>query len=156
LRGAGNEPNGKKSATELEKSLEEIKRLRQENAQLRERLGIGVSEPKAVYSQPEPPLVQANPIVERTQEARIYEEHGLSNPARPPGANSNFSSREKIKLFRTLFRGREDVYAVFWFNERTGKKGYSPACNDPWSLRKGKPKKYLPLTDEVILSHLTG
>ena len=59
-------------------------------------------------------------------------------------------------MFRTLFRGRDDVYAVFWFNERTGKKGYSPACEDPWSSKKGKAKKYLPLTDKVILSHLTG
>ena len=67
-----------------------------------------------------------------------------------------FPAKEKIKLFRTLFRGREDVYAVFWFNERTGKKGYSPACEDPWSSKKGKAKNYLPLTDEVILSHLTG
>ena len=48
------------------------------------------------------------------------------------------------------------MYAVFWFNERTGKKGYSPACEDPWSSKKGKAKKYLALTDEVILSHLTG
>ena len=41
-------------------------------------------------------------------------------------------------------------------NERTGKKGYSPACEDPRNARKGKPRKYFPLTDEVILSHLSG
>ena len=142
--------------TELEKATQEVERLRQENAQLRKKLGIEVSEPKAAYGQSGPPSVGPSTKVEEIQEARIYGEHGLPNPARPPGVDSNFSSREKIKLFRTLFRGREDVYAVFWFNERTGKKGYSPACEDPWRSREGEPKKYLPLTDDVIRSHLTG
>jgi hypothetical protein len=146
----------KKTATELEKALEEIERLRQENAQLRERLGLAVSEPKAVYSQSKPRFVGSDTRVERIREGRLYEEYGISNSTRPRDVDSNFSSREKIELFRTLFRGREDVYAVLWFNERTGKKGYSPACEDPWSLRKGKPKNYLPLTDDIILNHLTG
>ena len=37
------------------------------------------------------------------------------------------SADDKIKLFRSLFRGREDVYAVRW-EGRNGKSGYSPAC----------------------------
>ena len=147
---------GKKMTTELEKAIQEIGRLRQENAQLREKLGIEVSEPKADYNQSGTTSVGPKPSVEETQEAHTYGGHGLSSSARPPAVDSNSSSREKIKLFRALLRGREDVYAVFWFNERTGRKGYSPATEDPWSSKKGKPKKYLPLTDEVILSHLTG
>ena len=35
-------------------------------------------------------------------------------------------SPEKIKLFRSLFRGRTDVYARFWINSSTKKSGYSP------------------------------
>jgi len=136
---------------ELEKALQEIERLRQENARLRKKLGIEVSEPKADYNQS-----GLDARVEETQKARSYGGHGLSTSVSPRQIDSNFSTQEKIKLFRTLFRGREDIYAVFWSNERTGKKGYSPACEDPWSSRKGKPKKYLPLTDEVILSHLSG
>ena len=147
----------KKMTTELEKAIQEIERLRQENAQLRKKLGIKVSEPKSHYNQSGPSSVGPDTTVEETQETRTYGGHGLSiSAARPPGTDSNSSSGEKIKLFRALFRGREDVYAVFWFNERTGKKGYSPACEDPWSSRKGKAKQYLPLTDKVILSHLTG
>ncbi|MGE5302367.1 MAG: TOTE conflict system archaeo-eukaryotic primase domain-containing protein [Alphaproteobacteria bacterium] len=146
----------KKTAAELEKALEEIKRLRQENAQLRKRLGIEISEAKADYSQSEPASLAFDTRVEKTEEARIYEEHGLQNSSRTAGLHSNVSTREKIKLFRALFSGREDVYAVLWVNDRTGKKGYSPACEDPWSSRKANPKKYFPLTDEVILSHLTG
>ena len=42
----------------------------------------------------------------------------------PPG--------QKIALFRSLFRGREDVYARRWESGRTGKSGYSPACGNEW------------------------
>ncbi len=141
---------------ELEKALQEIERLRQENAQLRKKLGIEVSELKTAYSQSGPTSGRSSARVEETLEARAYGGHGPSTSATPPAVDSNLSNREKIKLFRALFRGREDVYAVFWLNERTGKKGYSPACEDEWSSRKGKAKKYLPLTDEVIFNHLTG
>ena len=119
-------------------------------------LGIEVSEPKGDYNQSGLSSSGPDARVEETQEARSYGGHGLSTFARPRRIDSNVSAQEKVKLFRALFRGREDIYAVFWFNERTEKKGYSPACEDPWNSRKGKPKKYLPLTDEVILSHLTG
>src|SRR5262245_18608480 len=146
----------KEMTRKLEEALQEIEQLRQENAELRKRLGVEVSEPKADYSRSGPAPGGSNIRVEETQEAQTYGEHGRSISVRPHSVDSNFSSREKLKLFRALFRGREDVYAVFWFNERTGKKGYSPACEDPWSSKKGKAKKYLALTDEVILSHLTG
>jgi hypothetical protein len=146
----------KEMTRELEKALQEIERLRQENAQLRKKLGMEVSESKADYSQTGTTFVGSTTRVAEIQEARSYGGHGLLTSARLPRVDSNFSAQEKVKLFRALFRGREDVYAVFWLNERTGKKGYSPACEDPWGSRTGKPKKYLPLTDEVILSHLSG
>ena len=146
-----------KMTTELEKAIQEIERLRQENAQLRKKLGIRASEPKSDYGQSGLSSAEPDIRVEETQEFGTYGGHELSmSAARPPGIDSSFSSGEKIELFQALFRGREDVYAVFWFNERTAKKGYSPACEDPWSSRKGKAKRYLPLTDKVLLSHLTG
>ena len=142
--------------TELEKALQEIEQLRQENAELRKKLGIQVLEPKAIYTQSGRSASGSKTSTEGTQETSPAAAHGLSIAARPAGVSSNFSSKEKVKLFRALFRGREDVYAAFWFNEQTGKKGYSPAYEDPWSSRQGKPKKYLPVTDEVIISHLSG
>lgn len=142
---------------ELEKARQEIESLRRENAELRKMLGMEVSEPQADYSQAGTPPTRVNASIEENLEARSYGRHELLASIAPlPRVDSNSSTQEKIELFRTLFRGREDVYAVFWFNERTGKKGYSPACEDPWSSRKGKPKKYLPLSDEVIHSHLRG
>ena len=73
---------------------------------------------------------------------------------------------EKIALFRSLFRGRSDVYPRRWENPRTGKSGYSPACANEWV--RGiceKPRircsdcpnqKWLPVTDEVVHQHLAG
>ncbi len=71
----------------------------------------------------------------------------------------SLTSNEKIRLFRSLFRGRDDVFAVRW-ESRNGKAGYSPAC-----LRKGffsskaealANREFLPLTDSVIRDHLSG
>lgn len=41
---------------------------------------------------------------------------------------------EKIKLFMSLFRGRNDVYAKRWTNKK-GISGYSPACSNEWTQR---------------------
>lgn len=55
---------------------------------------------------------------------------------------------EKIQLFRSLFKGREDVYARRWENSKTNKCGYSPAKKNKETL--------IPITDEVIKNHLQG
>ena len=38
---------------------------------------------------------------------------------------------ERINIFRDLFIGRTDVYAVRW-ESKSGKSGYSPACKYEW------------------------
>ncbi len=125
--------------SELEEAFKELKRLRLENAELRKRLGLpptAVSESPADYSTetPLPPPLPSEPL---------------------PKVDSHSASQEKINLFRILFKGREDVYPALWINSATGKKGYSPVCENPW-VGKGKPKKYLPLTDQVAGDHLSG
>ncbi|WP_284035871.1 DEAD/DEAH box helicase [Neobacillus sp. 114] len=72
---------------------------------------------------------------------------------------------ERIKIFKNLFRGRTDVFAVRW-ESSDGRKGYSPACDHEWHpdlCHKPKVKcavcqhrKFLPLTDQVIYDHLFG
>ena len=44
---------------------------------------------------------------------------------------SNSSSAEKIALFRSLFRGRDDVYAG-GYAKRGGGIGYGPVCENLW------------------------
>jgi len=38
----------------------------------------------------------------------------------------------KIVLFRSLFRGRDDVYPRRFESRKTGKAGYAPACANEW------------------------
>ncbi|MFO7657787.1 MAG: DEAD/DEAH box helicase family protein, partial [Bacteroidales bacterium] len=75
-------------------------------------------------------------------------------------------SAEKIRLFMSLFRGRDDVYAKRWENKKKGTAGYSPVCANEWkpdSCRKPQikctdcnHKSYLPFTDKVAENHLRG
>ncbi len=128
---------------ELEQARQEIERLRRENEDLRKRLGMPAGDGAASYpTKPVNPLTVAQPLP-------------LSFGA-GKGVTEQSTIQEKVRLFRSLFRGREDVYAAFWANERTGKKGYAPACEDPWAGRSSAPRKYLPLTDEVVRAHLEG
>jgi hypothetical protein len=46
--------------------------------------------------------------------------------------DENFSYQ--IQLFKPVFKGREDVFAVRW--EKENKRGYMPACfYDPYMYR---------------------
>lgn len=75
------------------------------------------------------------------------------------------NSSENIQLFRSLFKAREDVFAVRW--EKGNKSGYMPAVfYDPYRFRAHKmnggtfqnftEKSYLKLTNEQIQKHLDG
>jgi superfamily II DNA or RNA helicase len=76
------------------------------------------------------------------------------------------TSQDKIALFRSLFRGREDVYPRRFESRRTGKSGYAPACANEWvrgicekpRIKCGEcPNRgFLPLTDDVVRWHLSG
>jgi superfamily II DNA or RNA helicase len=81
------------------------------------------------------------------------------------GVTNQSSVDQKIRLFRSLFRGREDVYPIRWENQK-GRAGYSPACGNEWyKTLCGKPRvkcgacpnnQFLPATDQVIHDHLIG
>jgi superfamily II DNA or RNA helicase len=72
----------------------------------------------------------------------------------------------KIKMFRNLFHGREDVYARRFESRKTGKRGYQPVCRNEWvagSCEKPRircdactHRELLPITDDVIEYHLKG
>ena len=48
------------------------------------------------------------------------------------GLNKSSPAADKIARFRSLFRGRDDVYARRFENPRSGKSGYAPACGNEW------------------------
>lgn len=76
------------------------------------------------------------------------------------------SEQEKIRLFRSLFRGREDVYPKRFESSRTGKCGYQPHCANEWApglcskprvkCRDCSNRDFIPVTDETIRNHLVG
>ena len=60
---------------------------------------------------------------------------GQASPSpRSPASEATLPATptDKIKLFRSLFRGRGDVFPRFWVNAKKGKHGYAPACANEW------------------------
>jgi superfamily II DNA or RNA helicase len=90
------------------------------------------------------------------------------SPAHYSGSWITTQSREeaKIRIFRALFRGREDVYARRFESRKTDKSGYQPDCKNEWLADIClKPKikcsdcdhrQFIPVTDAVIRNHLMG
>ena len=73
---------------------------------------------------------------------------------------------ERIRIFQSLFKGREDVFARRWFSKTTGKSGYQPVCINEWKQGICDKKKYrcaicpnrnfAPLTTQDMYRHLEG
>lgn len=93
----------------------------------------------------------------------------ISNPsasATQPSTDIPTTPKEKVSLFRNLFRGRNDVYPLLWVSSQTGRKGYSPACGNEWVrgiCEKPRVKcsecpnqSFLPFGEKVVLDHLQG
>jgi len=100
--------------------------------------------------------------LDRRRQQLLDEIRGLEEEVLPRA--ESLSKSEKVALFRSFFRGREDVYPRRW--EGKGQSGYTPACALEWQRpRCQKPtircrdcqhRTLLPVTDKVILWHLQG
>ena len=87
-------------------------------------------------------------------------------PTAPLLVHHRSSPEAKIALFRSLFRGREDVYPRRFESRKTGKAGYAPACANEWvrgvcekprvKCAECPNRRFLPVTDEVVRWHLSG
>ena len=76
------------------------------------------------------------------------------------------SIEERVAIFYSLFKGREDVFARRWFSKTTGKSGYQPVCINEWRRGVCDKKKYkcadcpnrhfAPLTYQDLYRHLEG
>jgi len=65
------------------------------------------------------------------------------------------SGEAKIGLYRSLFAGRDDVFARRWEDTSEGASGWSPAHRGSRKTPRDR-RQYLPLTDEVVRGHLEG
>jgi len=121
---------------------DELRRLREENARLKELLT------RHGITWEEPAIPESSPV-----------------PTESTPAPTHFTTDDKITLFSRLFRGREDVYPQRWESAK-GTSGYSPACGNEWKpgiCHKPRVKcgdcsqrQLLPVTDQVIYDHLAG
>jgi len=129
----------------LDPPEEENTRLREENARLRRLLAVhAIPIPEFAPEKPPPPETIGT----------------------VPGLDKEERARRRIAMFRSLFRGREDVYARRWENA-DGRSGYTPAAVKDWkAINRSRPedrkkvdqktRKFLPITDAVIENHLLG
>lgn len=83
-------------------------------------------------------------LKKQTVEQEIFETKQLIEKLSP------FTKVQKIELFKSLFIGREDVYATYWINKDGTKKGYSPAT---YTFRGAD---YIAINDTIIQKHLEG
>ena len=130
-----------KRCKELQQRIEELER---ENQELRRQLG---------YAEPVRSVVTEIPKNEMVLETAA-------------GIHMRSTPEEKIRLFRSLFRGREDVFARRWYSVQKGKGGYAPVCANEWRYGvcikpKGKcstceNRVLVPLDDAIIYKHLSG
>jgi hypothetical protein len=74
-------------------------------------------------------------------------------------------SLEQLQIFTSLFKGREDVFAIRW--DRDGRSGYMPAYDLNWdeyathkakggTLKDFPNKSFARLTEQRLLNHLSG
>ena len=108
---------------------------------------------------------------EIAEQLRVLERaHSRETVSQPllamPRVTITSPTAEKIALFRSLFRGREEVFPRRWENLKTGKAGYSPMCRNEWVREVcGKPRvkcgecpnqAFVPYDHDALRSHLTG
>lgn len=121
---------------ELRRAIEESLQLREENARLRR-------ENARLRTKAGPLHAGEGPVFQLQ----------LMSPSQEEPVTDNSSDANRISLFRKLFRGREDVYAVRWENYTSGRSGYVPASRSREDRERGL---FLPLTDDVLQAHLDG
>ncbi|MBW6487304.1 MAG: DEAD/DEAH box helicase family protein [Syntrophobacterales bacterium] len=113
-------------------------------------------------------LVETPPVPQQelnSPSALSIEATGFPGRETPSGFLCRLDPQEKIRLFMSLFKGREDVYAKRWQN-REGRAGYAPVCRNEWKTgicRKPAIKcfdcrhqTYDILNEKVIEAHLRG
>jgi hypothetical protein len=121
-------------------------------------------------------------LAELKSETRLTEKrldslrHALWNPERSTSAGTSQAIRVScrvdhtvakiVSLFRSVFRGRDDIHPQRWINSKTGKKGSSPVCqNERVRGVCDKPRikcgdcpnqSFLSVTDKTLLDQLQG
>lgn len=103
---------------------------------------------------------------ERLAELRERRSRTSSGPVGREDGSGDWPPRRKVELFRSLFRGRDEMFAVRWENAAKQRSGYAPRCANEW--QRGvceKPRvrcgacpnqAFLAADAQAVLEHLQG
>jgi hypothetical protein len=72
--------------------------------------------------------IERKSLIENIQKLRKQLTVDTSETQHSTFPKLSISQSAKITLFRSLFRGREDVYPKLWISKSGDRKGYMPAC----------------------------
>ena len=145
--------NHKSLLEKIDLLLAENATLLQENKRLNALLAMGYSDRHETVQTQDPPE-KRSPVKSGDSDNTAFE------------INRSSDSIQKIRLFKSLFKGREDVYAMRWENKIKETSGYSPVCLNQWkpglcnkpkvSCTRCDHRKYASLDESVIENHLKG
>ena len=143
--------------TKFQELLIENDKLKAENERLKEQLDI-LNRSKENLNEIKSPIGTAD-AEEENYSSTIIQSENISS------VNQKSKPDEKVKIFMSLFKGREDVFAKRWQN-KNGASGYSPVCLNEWKPGIcSKPKikcsecankSFQILNEKVVDEHLRG
>lgn len=134
----------------------------------RDRLLARLNEQKRRLAQLERDREEAHQLLEAIQ-TQLSSLPSIAEPVFPIAVSEESAPAkpaEKVRLFRSLFRGREEVFPTRFVSKRTGKPGYAPACSNKFvpgvcelpRIKCGEcpNQAFVPFTDQAVLDHLQG
>ena len=142
----------------LDDALKRISDLEAENTRLRD-LVSSITHPTNLNTEP-------SNQTENLQKHSTEYSNSVSASSIDAPINNQSSPENKVQLFRSLFQGREDVFAMRWVG-KDNRSGYSPACYNDWQhgvcgkykkipCARCENRKLIPLDDNQIYRHLSG
>ncbi len=154
----------------FEELLEKYQAVLLENGILKEEIEnlntkLGVSEHRAIpYGRSDNTSVDS--LFSTLNTFTEASNHGSEGETLQSNVNGRSDPKVKVRLFMSLFKGRDDVYAKRWENKKKGTNGYSPFCLNEWKSKLCKKpqgkctacsnKAYALLDEKVIDDHLRG
>lgn len=155
----------------FEELLEKYQALLLENGNLKEEITnlntrLSVSEHRAILDGHSDNVFVDSLFPTPNIFTEVVSNHGSEGKTLQSNINSMSDPKDKIELYMSLFKGRDDVYAKRWENKNKGTDGYIPCCLNEWKselCRKPKVKcsacsnkAYARLDEKTIDDHLRG